>query len=289
MSAAGAAAILHAGPVSAVWRYELRRRRAARALLITLTLLAILAVCAWQAGGQLGAQARYNAGAGALAQAYVAYAAAAAVLLPAAAALAGALAIPTAGEAASIEAALATHIRPGHMLAGRLLARSSPVLAALCASCVYWCLAAIMLRLPGGAAAVLASHAVIASAALMVSGVAALLASRTRPGSFPVLGALAALAWLGLLAAAIVLANPLVDRMNDPVQVIEGALLVNPVVAAATPAHADLLRSRWVYNLTDAPDYEFAYPPAAASALLFAGAGAVLLLAASARLKRAYL
>jgi hypothetical protein len=60
------------------------------------------------------------------------------------------------------------------------------------------------------------------------------------------------------------------------------------VSAITTAFDLDALRTNWLYDQTDAPQYPFAYPPPLASAGLFALLGGVALGLSAQRLRRAY-
>jgi hypothetical protein len=87
---------------------------------------------------------------------------------------------------------------------------------------------------------------------------------------------------------ALLLANPLIRRMDKPERLIEALLLINPVVAVTSACQLDVLRTEWIYERTDAPEYPFAYPPPLASAGVFVLLGGGALTLSAARIRRAY-
>jgi hypothetical protein len=77
-------------------------------------------------------------------------------------------------------------------------------------------------------------------------------------------GPLAALC-LALCAAALFLVEPLLASARPawagrPEWWIAAALAVNPVTAVGAALGLDVLRTPWLYPLTSAPEYRFAYP-----------------------------
>jgi hypothetical protein len=252
-------------------------------------MLAVLLALAWSLqqvwlqGGTVGSQAQ-----GALRRWLISSAAAAAALFPTLAAFLGAGAIPTRVEAAATREVLLTHLRPYEIALGRLLATLWPLLLALGLSCGFWLAAQAFLPGIGGIAQILALHLVLLSAVYMVGAIAALGATRRVPGRAWERGVSMALLWTALCMTALLLANPQIRRMNDPVRLIEATLLINPVAAATTTLQLDLLRTPWLYARTDAPDYDFAYPSPWATMGLYYGFGLVAQEATARRLKHAF-
>jgi hypothetical protein len=250
----------------------------------------LLAVAAWMQAGWPERNAAGDTRAALLTRWLTTSLLSATPILLSVAALLGAGCVPTNSEAGEVQDALLTQLRPFEIVLGRLLAALRPVLLLLALSCGFWGLAA---RTPWGAGeigggAVLVAHLALLCAVLMIGSVAALFATGRRPGRAWGRGAGVALALTVLSMTAILLIDPQVRRMDDPVRLIEGALLINPVAAVATPLKLDLLRTQWLYGHTTAPEFEFAYPPPLASATLFAAiAGAALVMTAW-RLRAAY-
>jgi hypothetical protein len=216
---------------------------------------------------------------------------AALLFLPCAAAL-GAGAVPGSAETEATQSALLTRLRAFDLCAGRLLAALWPLEATLLASCVFWLAAQAGWRFVHGPlhgfGPILAAHLVLLCAVIMVGSVGFLCALRRRPGRLWGRGAALALLWAVVCVAALLLCNPQIRRMNDPTRLIEGTLLFNPVVAVATALDLDVLRTNWLYDHTDAPEYPFVYPPPLASASLFALIGLGALGLSALRLRRAY-
>jgi hypothetical protein len=210
-----------------------------------------------------------------------------ALLFPALAAFLGAGAMPTAVEAEATRAMLLTRLRPFAIAAGRLLAALWPILVALAFSTAFRMAAQAVWHLPGGIAAILELHIVALSAVYMIGAVGALCAVRRGPGRAWGRGVSVGLLLLAFCTLAVLLADPQIRRMDDPTRLIEGALLINPAAGAATAVQLDLLRTRWIYDRSAAPEYEFAYPSPLATTGLFCVCGSVALAATAWRLRRA--
>lgn len=207
------------------------------------------------------------------------------------AALLGASSIPSVAEQETVEAALLTHLSPFDMVMGRLLAAFRPLGFATALSYGFWLTAqAVWSVLPNGMAdaliAISLAHLALFCALLMTGAVSALFTVGRKPGR--IRGAVTGLGFSILCVSGILLVNPIVSRMNDPVRLIEGVLLVNPICAVTTSYKMDLLRSRWLYGRTEAPEFEFAYPPPQASAALFVCITLIAQGAAARRLRRIY-
>ena len=97
-----------------------------------------------------------------------------------------------------------------------------------------------------------------------------------------------AMLWTALCLLGILLLNPLLQRMDKPVRLIEGALLLNPLSAVSTVLNLDILRTEWVYTRTVAPEFPFLYPSAVASFAVFFLIGLGALALSAIRLRRAY-
>jgi hypothetical protein len=212
--------------------------------------------------------------------------------LPLAAAL-GAFAAPPAARFEETQSMLLTRLSSFDICAGRLMASLWPVISALLASCALTLSAQLVWRvlLPGttaGYVAIFAMHAVLLASVLAIGAVAMLCALRRRPGRVWARGAGIALAAAGLAICGIFLCNSVILRMDNPTGLIYGLLLVNPATAATSSVGVDVLRQSWLYDRTNAHDFLFVYPPAAATAALFAGGALAALAVASVRLRRAY-
>jgi hypothetical protein len=216
---------------------------------------------------------------------------AALLLLPCAAVL-GAGAVPPQSEFEATQTALLTHLTAFDICAGRLLAGLWPVLSTLLASCAFWLAAQLGWRfVPGalhGFGPICVAHLTLLCAVFMVGAVGFLFATRRRPGRLWGRGATVALLWALFCMTTLFLANPLLLRLQDPTRLIAGTLLLNPASAVTTAFDMDVLRTNWLYDRTDAPQYPFVYPPPLASAGLFALLGGGALGLSAMRLRRAY-
>lgn len=212
--------------------------------------------------------------------------------LPVAAVL-GALAAPSAAQFAETQSMLLTRLAPIDICVGRVFAWLWPVLSAILGSCALWFTAQLIWRpllavSAEGYIAIGVMNLVLMTAALAAGAIAFLFAMRRRPGRVVARGVAAALIASTLALAGLFIANPAIDRMDNPTALIFGLLLVNPATAAATAIHVDSLRLAWLYERTDAPAYPFRYPSPLGSCALFAGCAVGALALSSVRLRRAY-
>lgn len=216
---------------------------------------------------------------------------AALLLLPCAAVL-GAGAVPPQSEFEATQTALLTRLTAFDLCAGRLLAGLWPLLSTLLASCAFWLAAQLGWRfVPGalhGFGPIFVAHLALLCAVFMVGAVGFLFATRLRPGRLWGRGATVALLWALFCMTALFLVSPMLSRLKDPTRLIAGTLLINPVSTITTAFDLDALRTNWLYDQTDAPQYSFAYPPPLASAGLFALIGSGALGLSALRLRRAY-
>jgi hypothetical protein len=213
------------------------------------------------------------------------------LLLPCAAIL-GAGAAPARDEFVETQEILLTDLSPADVVAGRLAAALWPLMTAVLASAALWLGIQLALKpVPGGTGAygaIASAHLVLLSSVYVVGALAQMAAIHRRSGRRAILGAAAGAGLSALCIAAILLINPLIRRSEDPRWMIETALLVNPCAACASALDLDVLRTNWLYDRTEAPAYAFVYPPAPATAALFAACGTCALMIAAARLRRAY-
>jgi len=218
--------------------------------------------------------------------------AAASLLLPLCAAVLGAGAAPAGSEFEETQATLLTHLTPADVVIGRLAAALWPLITAVLASAALWLGVQVGWRPVAGAdrayAKIAESHLVLLSSVYMFGALAQMAALHRRSGSLPVRGAAAACGLVALCVAAVFLANPLIRRSADPKRLIEASLLVNPCAACTTALDLDILRTNWLYDRSEAPAYDFVYPPPQATAALYLVAGTGLLAIGAARLRRVY-
>ena len=204
----------------------------------------------------------------------------------------GARAVPRASEREAVQAALLTHLRAGDICLGRLLAGLWPLASLLGLSCAGWTCLQIGVRFVpetwSGIKQIASVHLLLLCGAWLAGSVGFVFAIRLRPGAVWGRGASVALGTSALCLGGIVLVNPLVQRMNDPVPLINGTLLLNPLAGAASALKVDVLRMQWLYAHTDAHDYPFAYPAAWMTAGVFFMLGAICLCVAAWLMRRAY-
>lgn len=216
----------------------------------------------------------------------IASAVAAGLFVPVPAAILGATAIPTRSETGAVQSALLTRLRSIDIVAGRLLAALLPVLMAIAVSCCFWVILAVVQPAAGRIAQILTLHLVLICVVYMVGANAALGATSRTPGRAWARGAGGALVWSALCTTGLLLVNGQLRRMNDPAPLIEAALILNPVSAAATALTIDMLRTPWVYARSDAPDYYFEYPSPWSTVVLYGGLGLTAQVWTALRLRR---
>ena len=216
---------------------------------------------------------------------------AALVLMPLAGVM-GAQAVPRAPEKEAVQAALLTRLRAGDVCLGRLLAALWPLAVLLGVSCAGWTCLQLGTRfvpeMGTGIKQIWSVHLVLLGSAWLAGSVGFVFATRLRPGAVWGRGAVMGLGTAVLCLGGIVLVNPLVQSLHDPVPLINGTLLLNPLAGAASALKVDVLRTRWLYAHTDAHDYPFAYPAAWVTAGVFLVIGAICIGAAAWGMRRAY-
>jgi hypothetical protein len=214
-----------------------------------------------------------------------------ALYLPCGAVL-GAFAVPPISRFEETQSALLTRLTPFDVCAGRLAAALWPVISSLLASCAFWLSVQIAWRSAPGAGSgylsIFLVHIVLLCAVYMIGAMGFLFALRHRPGRIWGRGALFGTGWAVLCLTTILLINPLIRRMDNPTALINAALTINPATAATTALNMDVLRLRWLYDHTDAPEYPFAYPSPLLSSAIFAGIGLAAQGLSALRLRRAY-
>jgi hypothetical protein len=215
------------------------------------------------------------------------------LILPLVAAALGALAVPGSEEFELTQTALITRLQPIDLVLGRLVAGIWPLISAVLLSLVT-CLGVQLVAHPisgpdHGYGHIFTAHAVILTAVLLAAALGFVAAEGRRPGRSPGRGAAVGIGCFAVALLAIWLVDPLWGHMRHPAPAIEAVLLVNPVVAATTAYGSyDPIRAPVVYDHLTAHDYEFHYPPSAATAGLYALLAAGGCAAAAFRLRRAY-
>lgn len=214
-----------------------------------------------------------------------------AFVLPLSGVVLGAYTQPAPQETSEIKATLLTNLTPSELLAGRLLARLRiPLLCWLC-SLLFWSLVQEFIHpLPDVQIVDVAkAHVVLLSALLMFASIGCLIAGKTSPGRSPIRSLLGGYLLFLLLITSLFLANPLLNQMQDPTSAIVWLLFFNPIVAVTAPIKFDLLRTKWVYDHTLAPDYPFQYPSWIYQALAFLIITSIAFFIAQKRFTKAYL
>ncbi len=181
-------------------------------------------------------------------------------------------AIPAKHELAAAQAEALAGVSGTAMVLGRLIACMRPLLLVILLSAVLWTVVEWCYRplTYGSCISVVDAHVVVLSVLCAAGGVSALASAKLRGGRSWSIGPLAAFTFHGLSIFALFMVNNWLLKAQNPVPVIQGILLINPVTAVCTCLKFDLLRVNWVYGKTIAPEFDFQYPGALISASLFA-------------------
>jgi hypothetical protein len=149
-----------------------------------------------------------------------------------------------------------TRMSPGAIAVAVLSATLGPLVALIAVSLAGWGVVSLGFGGPTLASVLLGHGLVLAQViALGLAGQAlAALLHRLR-----LAGPLAVFC-LALCCAALFLVEPLLARSSRPEWWIYIALLPNPLTATGAALGLDILRTPWLYSLTSAPEYRFAYP-----------------------------
>lgn len=198
---------------------------------------------------------------------------AATLLLMTSAAVLGAASAPTGASEEEIQSSLLAGLGAFALCTGRFLAAMWVPGAVLALSCLLWTAAEIKLQVipaaEGGLGAVLLAHGTLFCATLMIGAVSFLCELRRTPTRSWGRGTAVGLLMTGILVAGPFLINRRIQTMEDPTQLIERTLVINPVSAVEAALGRDILHARWVYEHTGAADYLMTYPPPATSAGIF--------------------
>ena len=280
--------------VAIVFLRQMRSRSAWRDLLsIVLNLIALLVLAAALQSVWLSVRTEYsNDIPRFLLRWQITLMAGASLLLLPCAAIIGAWAVPPSVEFEATQTALITRLTAFDLCAGRLLAGLWVLLASLLASCAFWLIANMITPFtPGGAhdfGPIFSAHFVLLAAVGMIGAIGFLCGLRRKPGRNWGRGTGIALTVAVFCTTAVLLANPLIVRQNEPGRLIEASLLINPVSATTIAFKLDILRTHWLYGHSDAHDYPFNYPAPLATAGLYSLVTLGALALSAVRLRHAY-
>lgn len=149
-----------------------------------------------------------------------------------------------------------TRLTPAAICVAALGSAVTPLLLALLLSLAGWSALALLWGGPSVGQVAL-GHALVLGHVLALGLAGQALAALLRQ---PTLAGPLAVGCLAIGATAIVLVEPLLARSGPPEWWIALALVVNPLTAVGTALGLDILRTPWIYSLTSAPEYRFAYP-----------------------------
>jgi hypothetical protein len=165
-----------------------------------------------------------------------------------------------------------TRLSPAAICARAMAAAVAPLVAALLLSLLGWSLIALVTGSPAWTRIVL-GHALVLGEVLALGLAGQALAALLR---HPGLAGPASVTCYALSAFAILMIEPLLGRVARPEWWIWAALAVNPVTATGVALDLDVLRTPWIYALTSAPEYRFAYPSPWLTLALYTAAALLL-------------
>jgi hypothetical protein len=171
-----------------------------------------------------------------------------------------------------------TRLSPATIGAAALGTAVGPLLALVLASLAAWGAVAVIAGDPP-LVTILLGHLLVLIQVVALGLAGQALATLFRRPSMA--GPLAALC-LALCATALFLAEPLLAAESRPAWSgrpewwISAALSLNPVTAVGAALGLDVLRTPWLYPLTSAPEYRFAYPSPWLTLALYAAAALAL-------------
>ncbi len=210
-------------------------------------------------------------------------------------AICGVEAVPSIAETGQIQGALLTHLKPWQIILGRMLAAASIPLLTTIISAAFWIVTSAVSS--SGQAGKIRFHEIISTCAIhllvlahlsAMAGISYVAGTKSSPGRGVISGILAGFTALAIGSSAVVLINPLLDRIAHPETLIYSALLLSPIAGIAAQMNLDPLRGDLLYSKVQAHDYQFSYPTAGAYLLLFAAVSCICLLTGSMQLRRAY-
>jgi hypothetical protein len=215
-----------------------------------------------------------------------------AVILTISAAVFGACAAPVRESEEEVQSALLAGISPIDQCVGRLLATLATPLLALLATCLLWLVAQVVYGFQpqdqGGTPAIAVAHMVLLNSILMVGATGLLFALKRKPGREAWRGITAAILLSATCMGGLFIAGSHIRKIENPVPLINAALLINPVVAAESALHRDVMRWSWIYDRVPAADYEFTYPNPWTACGIFLVITVVALSLSAIRLRSAY-
>jgi hypothetical protein len=171
-----------------------------------------------------------------------------------------------------------TRLSPAAICAAALGTTLGPLLALVLASLAAWGALAVVAGDPP-LPTILLGHLLVLVQVVALGLAGQALATLFRRSSLA--GPLAALC-LALCTTALFLAEPVLAAdarlawSGRPEWWIAAALSINPVTAVGAALGLDVLRTPWLYSLTSAPEYRFAYPSPWLTLTLYAAAALAL-------------
>lgn len=210
-------------------------------------------------------------------------------------AICGVEAVPSIGETGQIQGALLTHLKPWQIILGRMLAVATIPLLATIISAAFWMVTSSVSS--SGQTESIRFHELISTCAIHLLvlahlsatvGISYVAGTKSTPGRGVISGILAGFTALAIGSSAVVLINPLLDRIAHPEPLIYCALLLSPIAGIAAQMNLDPLRGDLLYSKVQAHDYQFSYPNASAYLLMFASVSCICLLIGSMQLRRVY-
>ena len=99
-------------------------------------------------------------------------------------------------------------------------------------------------------------------------------------------GALISFFFLFLAVSDVLLAEHRISVENNPLQLIQNLLTVNPIAVLCNPLHFDLFRTDWLYAHSSVAEFGYHYPSPALYCMLYGLAGFIFLVSSMIILKR---
>ncbi len=211
------------------------------------------------------------------------------VLLPASGSMLGAAAVYTREERHAVEAYLLASIPIHAIFLGKFIVGLRPSLSLWMLWNLFWILVQILFHHPLG---IKTEDFLWTSICLLISlvsfsSLATAGASSRKFRSYWLRGSLVSLSCLFLVVSDVLLAEHRISLENNPVQLIQNLLTINPIAVLCKPLHFDLFRTDWLYAHSSVAEFGYHYPSPALYCMLYGLAGLISLAYSTVILKRA--
>lgn len=209
------------------------------------------------------------------------------VLLPAAGTLLGAASVYTRQEHSNVEAYLMASISIPAIFLGKFIIGLRPLFSLLILWDAFWIVVQLVCHQSLGVSPVdfMWLSFCLLIAFLSFSAIAAAL-SGTR--YFRNFGQLLTLVYLLLAVTDVLLAEQIISQENNPVQLIQNLLTINPIAVLCRPLHFDLFRTDWLYTHSSVAEFGYRYPTPTMFCILYGFVFLICSVASVLNLKRAF-